>query len=297
MANAPATLTQREEQILQAVYRYRYLTLLQVTRLFFSVHSRNYAGACLKRLTEEQWLTRFCLPSTQKGNHTFVYQLGKRGRKHLASLGFDLTAHPASTTPPPSYQHLRHSLLVNDVLIAATVLPTLEPQIELHDLQTEWLLKKSFPRFSATQIDGQNKPPAITVIPDGWLTFRLLVGGQKVQVSTWVEIDCGTEEQKQFQRKVHGLYTIATSALLKEALGVKEVTFAIATSAGEKRHHQLLHWCEQELRRLHATQDADLFLFTLLPRESIDPVQLFLSPVWLLPFGQGAVPLVDVSEG
>ncbi len=57
-------LSEREEEIIQAVYSYRFLTVKQVARLFFAATSTNYAGEYLKRLTDSGLLSRFPLPSS-----------------------------------------------------------------------------------------------------------------------------------------------------------------------------------------------------------------------------------------
>src|SRR6266699_5035456 len=129
-------LTQRDGDILQAVYCYQYLTVQQITRLFFSVHSQrsqNHAGQYLKRLAEAQWLIRFPLPSTHKGNRAFVYTLGYMGVKYLHSLGFDASPSCRKDKPAPSYQHMQHTLCLNDVLIAAALLPQRVPTVLLSD--------------------------------------------------------------------------------------------------------------------------------------------------------------------
>src|SRR5438874_426734 len=166
-------LREREEDILHAVYTYQYLTLTHVTRLFFSERSeksKRHAGDYLKRLTGEGFLHRFPLPTTGRGNRAFVYTPAGKGLKLLASLGIDPPASTHSCKPAPSYQHIQHTLSLNDILIAAALLPRSASEISLETMQHEWMLRQRPLRasLSASAGTGAKHEDAIptTVIPD-----------------------------------------------------------------------------------------------------------------------------------
>jgi hypothetical protein len=229
----------KEEDILQAVLTYQYLSVPQLTRLFFSPHSKhsaNHAGEYLKGLTEAGYLHRFPLPKTQRGTPAFIYTLSGKGRKHLASLGCDLPATVRDAKPAPSYQHIQHTLSVNDVLIAASLLPRSNAAISLECMRHEWMLKQRplHARPAAESGAGKNAG-ASTVIPDGYLDFRLRLPEATYQTAVWLELDRGTEEQKQFHMKVRGLYAAATTdSYLREYAGeAGYLTIAFATTAGD----------------------------------------------------------------
>ncbi len=297
-------LTQRDGDILQAVYCYQYLTVQQITRLFFSVHSQrsqNHAGQYLKRLAEAQWLVRFPLPATQKGNRAYVYTLAYKGVKYLHTLGFDVSLSYRQAKPAPSYQHMQHTLCLNDVLIAAALLTRRVPSVVLADMQHEWMLKQKPLHVPSPDTPGENRKPTgwqvTTVIPDAWLDFRLSLNGITYQTAVWLELDRGSEEQKQFRRKVRGLYHASCSETYRQEFGAQTIIIAFATTAGEKRREQLRQWTKQELSLLQTIADADLLLFTSLPpTDDLDPEWLFLSPVWLTPLTNTPVPLLDLSE-
>jgi hypothetical protein len=304
MTDQALTLSERDGHILQAVYTYQYLTLAQITRLFFSARSqrsKNHAGQYVKRLAEEQWLIRFPLPSTHKGNRAYVYTLGYMGLKYLHSLGFDASPSCRKTKPAPSYQHMQHTLCLNDVLIAAELLPKRVPSVMLADMQHEWILKQKPLHVSPADIPGNGGRPTgtqmTTVIPDAWLDFRLSLSGITYQTAVWLELDRGTEEQKQFRRKVRGLYDASLSETYRQEFGAQNIIIAFATTAGEKRREQMRQWTRQELSVLQKISDADLLLFTSLPQTyDLDPEWLFLSPVWTTPLTNTPVPLLDLSE-
>src|SRR5690348_6848935 len=129
-------ISQREEDILCAAFTYRFLVLSQITRLYFSPRSINHVGEYTKRLSDDGFLSRFPLPATTKGNHEFVYTLATKGMKHLSRMGQDTSRAYPPGMPPPSYQHIHHTLAVNDVLIAGHLLTQEHPAIQLFSLQS-----------------------------------------------------------------------------------------------------------------------------------------------------------------
>ncbi len=304
MTHQALTLSERDGQILQAVYTYQYLTLAQITRLFFSARSqrsKNHAGQYLKRLAEEHLLVRFPLQSTHKGNRAYVYTLGYKGMKYLHTLGFDASPSSCQAKPAPSYQHMQHTLCLNDVLIAAALLPKRVPSILLCDMQHEWILKQKPLHVPSPDTPGNGRKPTgwqlTSVIPDAWLDFRLCLNDITYQTAVWLELDRGTEEQKQFRRKVRGLYQASYSETYRQEFGAQNIIIAFATTAGEKRQEQMRQWTKQELSLLGKISDADLLLFTSLPPTGdLDPEWLFLSPIWTTPLTNTPLPLLDLSE-
>jgi len=145
------------------------LTTVQVTRLLYSKGSAKYVSAKLKILTQQKFLHRL---ERETINLPYVYCLGVRGIWHLHSLGRYIPLfHPSEhTTHRPMF--LRHTLAVNDFLIAAATLPTIAPDISVHEIKHDLTLKLTRTR----------------VIPDGWIDFRLQ---QKTQLCIWLEMDMG----------------------------------------------------------------------------------------------------------
>jgi hypothetical protein len=83
------TLTPRDEQILKTVYRYRYVTSLDIAHLLFKPSYMPYVRSRLTRLAGGEdllpntYLCRFQLPSTA-GNRERVFTLGTKGREFLS---------------------------------------------------------------------------------------------------------------------------------------------------------------------------------------------------------------------
>ena len=88
----PLIPTSRDEDIMKQIFKYRFTTTQEITRLLFSKGSRTYVRSRLSKLSggqdyaERNYLYRFPLPSV-RGNRERIYTLGSLGRELLASLG------------------------------------------------------------------------------------------------------------------------------------------------------------------------------------------------------------------
>jgi hypothetical protein len=267
-------LSQRDEEILKAIYIYRYLTAEQTTLLFFSPTSRNYAGEYLRRLTKEKYITRFPLPAAKPGNPQLIYTLSIKGIRFLSSLGLEMYG---VTRPPqePSFQHISHSLAITDFIIAAVNMTKQHPDISLASFRPDWMLKHTPLTFQDIQ-----------VVPDAALDFRLPVEGKRVQYPLLVELDRGSEDQSQLRRKVRNLIQVVLSPSYAALFGISRVTIAFAVTTGEKRVQTVKQWIEKELIETQLTQEADLFLIGDISPCRTNPRKLFLDLFWMCPFQQ-----------
>ena len=70
----PLILTSRDEDILRMIYYYRFVTALDVTYYFYALASLPFVRRRLTALAggddfqTNEYLLRFCLPKTSKGN-------------------------------------------------------------------------------------------------------------------------------------------------------------------------------------------------------------------------------------
>jgi len=283
----PFILSARDSDILEAVYQYHYLTVEQVTRLFFGKNSGHYSNEQLKRLFTTGFLFRFPLPDSSRGNKVFIYTLATKGINYLKDLGKEHEVYFRPGDAPPSYEHLRHELALNDFLIAASLLPKVEPSVTLAKLLHGWQLHH-------TAIKVAIRGETISVVGDGWLDFRYQVGTHTYQTAVWVEIDRRSEFSKQFRRKVKGLVAAVTIPAYKSLFGTDVVTIAFATPMGHARMQAMRTYVMEVLTEMGRIHEASLFLFTALPNE-LDAKTLFLCPVWQTIHGD-PVPLLDLSE-
>ncbi len=288
MYETPYILSARDGDILEAVYQFHYLTVPQVTRLIYGTKLDHYTNEQLKRLTDAGYLYRFPMPDSKRGNKQLIATLASKGIKHLKDICKEHEVYFRPGDTPPSILHLQHELALNDFLIAASLLPKVEPSITLAKLLHGWQLRHMPIKV---RLNGEQ----VSVVGDGWLDFRLQVGKDKYQSAVWVEIDRNSEYSKQFKRKIRGLVEAVRSPAYQDLFGTDSVTIAFATPAGETRMHAMKTYVMEVLTEMGRRVDAALFYFTYLPKE-IDPKTLFLSPVWLPLLDDELVPLLDLSE-
>ncbi len=274
-----------DEQVLKSLHRFHYLSSRQLCRLAYSRGSLTYAQSKLKNLTDAGYCQRIWLPKrAQYGSAPSVYTLARRGINYLRAIGLDVSGrfHP-SEKRSLSYLFLDHMLELNDVLISAELLSRAMPQYRLADLRHDQDLKRA-PVTVKTKAGGQ-----AAVIPDAWLDLRLQ-GSFRVCLA--IELDRGTEEQKRWRQKVANLVAFADGPY-QEAFGTTSLTFAVITTAGDKRLLDLLRWTEAELESMGEASQGDLFLFTSLSPAAAESIEIFLAHCWLQPFCQEPVALLE----
>ena len=237
-----------DETIIRLFTTYPYLTAEQVTRLLYSMGSAKYVSANLKKFTEQKYLHRL---ERESINYPYVYCLGSRGIRYLQSLDCDIPVfHPSEhTTHKPMF--LRHTLAVNEFLIAAATLPSIAPDISIHEIKHDLTLKRT----------------QTSAIPDGWIDFRL---NEKTQLCIWLEMDTGTMDQKPFRKKISSLIEFSRQSY-EHIFGTPSLTIVFATPAGERRLNNILNWTQKELIDSHSEKEADLFRFLFVQEQNMCP--------------------------
>jgi len=242
-----------QERILQSFRRYIYLTVEQVTTLHFSRGSAKYVNEVLKEMTENKYLARLGRESV---NEKYVYCLGIRSIRHLKSLGMEVNSFHPSDHLQHSHMHMSHWLSTTNFLICAEKLPRVQPGIELASIYHDLTLKG--------MLTGR-------VIPDGFVDFRTA----QDRVSVWLELDRNTEDQRDIRSKArstvewcHQFYT--------QTFGTHSINIAFVAHEN-KRERQLYQWVTQELE---GEREIEWFLFSTLPPGELDPIHVFMSPIW-----------------
>src|SRR5919202_2778580 len=141
-------LTFRDEEMLQAVNTYRYMTAKDITFLFFSPSSINYARERLAALAggadgkERAYLYRVAMPS-RTGSRERVYTLGSAGREALLSLGVPVAGYvPPYKADRLSHSHLLHQLTLTRFVVAATLWVRNYPEYTLADMRLSYEIEK-----------------------------------------------------------------------------------------------------------------------------------------------------------
>ena len=273
-------LTQVDERVLIALSKLHYLTLEQFIRYFrYSNSSSNWLQReVLKPLVEKKYLYTQHLPRRESyGRNPYIYALANRGVTHLRGLEFDVIDAAEGLA---SFLYLEHSLRVTDVLIAASLLSDLVPEITLNAFKHDRTLHQ-YP----TKITIGNKQ--VSVIPDAWIDFGVSppYGNEGERVCVCIEVDRGTVDVNPFKQKIYNLCLFADGPY-QTNFGTNSLTVAFIVSlpsdseAHQRRVKQIQEWTTQALTISKKQQFADLFLFASLPPGVPDPLCLFTQPTY-----------------
>lgn len=284
------TLTTVDYDILKLIHEYHFLTVSQVTRLRYSSGSETTAQDRLKKiLYDNGYLDRVQLPHGGTGNTEYLYTLSTKGQRELQALGIsNFSRFRPSDSQTLKLPHLQHLISLNDFLIAARLFPRFHPDITLVAMKHDLDMKRAPMRIT---IDRQT----VTLVPDGFLDFRLRISNKSYAMPIWVELDRGTEWGKTLQKKLRCIITAVATHAYDDMFGVTNITIAVATTEGEKRRDLMRSFVQQELTTMGLTHLANLFLFAALPLD-LDPQTVFLSPIWYTPNIAPPMPLLDMSE-
>lgn len=270
-----------EEVLLLSFTTFRLMTVAQMTRLHYAMASLEWVRKHLNSLAARGYLIRFQAPSRGAGNSTCVYTLSRKGMRLLSDLGVSeqLWQVRPKEQADAAFTFLEHALGVTDLLITSKLLELVDPTIVVAELVHDWRLKQS--PVAVTTYKGEK----LKVVADGLV--RLELHG-KAQMTVVFENDRGTMEGASMLCKLRALLA---------AYGHDGYTIAFVTTAGQQRALSLRRWCEQVLKEAHQEAMADLFLFTALPQPPhlslLTPQELFLAPMWAVPFATQPVALIE----
>lgn len=291
----PFRLTNRDREIVRAVYDYRALISSQINTLFFSkqggnVNQQKPSSRCLQRLRrlyEHGFLHRAEQPSKpSEGHKPFVYFLDKGGVNLLAEMRGvfpdDLDWHPKHKQIRP--QAINHLLATNDVRIAIELAAkALSADIRKWLDDSTLRRKEMKDRVEISTPQGKRKPVAI--VPDG---YCLLSVGEH-NYHNFLEIDMGTVTgqssnygRRDFSRKIRGYIAYGTSGQYQERYQAQSMRVLIVTT-GEKRMENLKAVAEKAGGR-------DQFWFTTFDKINEDSV--LSVPIWAVAGREERHPLV-----
>ena len=180
----PDVLTHVDDNILKCVYKYYYMTVAQVVKsLGYSINSLPTVRTRLAHLEKKGYISSIYLPTVRKGTSPKIFYLAPLGLGYLRSDGFDV-AHRFHATEQKEKQYLflKHTLAVNDVLIAAKDVATQYPQVTLYEFRHERELKRDPEKFTITlynEPESDTEQAAIWkqadfyFVPDAFLDFHI----------------------------------------------------------------------------------------------------------------------------
>jgi Replication-relaxation len=298
-------ITSRYEEILQSVHQLRYVTALDIARLFYSPTSLNHVREQLSLLAGQKdyaqghYLFRFPLPNTRIGNTEKIYTLGSKGRAYLQTQGMvvDWYFRPYKVASM-TYQNCLHALTLTRFLVAAQVFCKKSQEWEVTKLQTEYELKKEIAEEKAKQhaatiaLNTPKGEEAVTVIPDAWLQFH-----HPEKKHAWqpvmLEIDRGTEQQKFFKKHVRARLLFLANGGYKKLFGTNKGVIAYATTGNQTRLQSMRTWTHEVATELNLKPLGLRFRFcSLTPSWEQDEIRLFLAPLWCRALDKHPVPLL-----
>lgn len=272
--------------ILAALGRYHYLTSEQLRRLLYGPGVITYVRARLKALSDAKLVTRLEQPHySRTGSSPNVFRLAGRGYRFLADLNVRTTRLPDEK--PHSYLYWRHTLALNDALIAAELLTRTHPELTIHRLVHERELKRL--PVTVHLADGKRRG----VVPDAYLALHEAEpAGPGYWTNLVWEIDMGTREQRDWREKVQALLAYGRGPY-QETLGAESLTITVLTPQGAKRAAELVAWTEAELAHHNAQAYGAWFCIAGLDPSQVSPEELYLEPRWRQPFQAEPVPLIE----
>ncbi len=301
----PKVRTHVDENIFKTLYRYYYMTVVQVVKaLDYSTNSL----PTVRYLETNGYLAALILPTVRKGSFPKIYSLASGGIDYLRKQGFDVTLrYHATEQKEKQYLFLKHTLAVNDVLIAANGVVKQYPQVTLYEFRHERELKRDPEKFTITlykepEDDTKDavvwKQEEFYFVPDAFLDFHIEQETKTYRCALLLELDRATTERRRFQEKIRGILTYVKSDRHVRRYKARKITVAFVTTGGQKRVEKMREWTRSELAKTHEAWDYGYtFVFTALPHliepetqreleelDEIDPATLFLSPVWEFPF-------------
>ena len=281
--------TPADEPILRALARFHYLTAEQIRRLLYGRGVITYARKRLKALVDAKYVERLEQPHPSRtGSAANVFRLATKGYNFLEELGVPVVRLPGER--PASYLYYRHTLALNDTLIAAELLTRTFPQLRINRLVHERELKHTSVKVELSS--GKT----VGVIPDAYLQLH---EAEAIGPGFWydlvVELDMGTTDQREWRQKVEALLVYGVGPY-RQALGAASITIAVLTPLGDRRATELLSWTEDELARLGRQEYGAWFCVCGVDAAQVSPEELFLAPIWRQPFQAEAIALIGLGE-
>jgi hypothetical protein len=249
--------SQTEEQILQTIKQYHYLTIDQIM-LATNQTSLRGTQIRLKNLVDNGYLWRLERRNSEQNLPVKpAYTISNQAKIYLEKQG-------AVVLPSrkPSPYTLDHSLAINDILIRAFVLGRDKPE-------RYKLLKAEHDR------DLRVKDVKLPLLPDGF--FEIADLEKHLSFPTLLEVDMDTEDKLRWQEKIEKYLTIFG----KEAKRVFDFRHPDVLCVTKEDHvAELKRWTEAVIDRKQFADHNKLFWFTHFPADET-PEEFFLQEHFL----------------
>jgi hypothetical protein len=221
--------------------------------------------------------------------------LTDKGRQYAALLGKPTVKRfrpSEDARKAGNFYFVRHTLLINDVLIAARLLTQTVPGIVLTRLYTERELKrKIYVELSEPSGEGKTRYRKLCIEPDASLRFTI---GETWQDFFHIEVyrNLPPVEQR-FKQKVSGYVATVRSGQHQQLFHTEFLNIAVFAQTPEMAQ-TLKEWTEEALHQ--QPEEGGRFFFSSLDIANATPTGMFLAPVWKQAYGNAKTPLILLEE-
>jgi hypothetical protein len=268
-------LTERDKEIIKAVYEYRVLRQDQIQRLFFGRNpgARHRTQRRLVKLFDFHYCNRQFLP-TRGGlmNSPALYTLDKMGAEVLRThYGYEPKWYSSSRELTGYF--LTHLMSVSEVRISFVL------ACRARGYTLDWIGETELKRsYDYVKIAGRKEP--VAVIPDGYFVIS---GTPHGRAHFALELDNTTESSEVIRRKVASYTEYHTSGLYEKRYGTKSLR-VLFVAPSQRRLANLKKAAEE-------TGAGSRFWFAVLPELTEETV--LLSPSWQIAKREGLYPLLE----
>lgn len=271
----PMQLTDRDKEIIEAVYQYRVLRQDQVQALFFG--SQAAAQRRLAHLYHHGFLERqFLLVKGGMMNSQILYLLDRRGEELLRAEGGLDDLQWKRSDNQVGQEFLEHTLAINQFRVNVT-LACRQLGYELLLWHSESQLKQDYDRVTVRNPRGRNRE--VPIVPDSYFALQTPRG----RTHFFLELDRGKMTTKRFQSKIEGYLAYYQTGAYQERYGARSLR-VLTVALGEKRLENLKSVTEQ-------AGGKTWFWFGVLSQ--LTPENVLSAPVWSVAGDSSVLPLVE----
>ena len=280
-------LTERDVELLLAVYQHRFLPTSHIERAFFPAPNGPRSGPCsrayerLRLLWLWDYLVRVEVPVSRHlgGRCPFQHGLGRRGIPRVqARLGPD-----APPVEPVRLDRFEHRCSDHDLATASLWVGVVETVRDSALTGPVWCSERELRRRDL-RVDDPRTGARLSFLPDAY--FELGYPDGTVQ-SCVAEMDMGSVKLAAFGRKVRAFEAYLAAGRFAEQFGRGDFDVWVVTSTEDRLAH-----LQQVARREVAPGRWDAYLFTTLealaPGEIANARWLSLDGATSCPFYEGA---------
>ncbi len=278
-----------EDNLITILARYVRATAEQCTRHSYSPNSLRYVRQRLAGLTAAGFVAKN-LGYSQSGKPPFVYSPTMQGWRYAQDRhGMPV---PARWRPGEAqltdFRDYLHDLAITDFGIAVERFCR-----EAGELVTlaRFTHDRFLPQTTVRLPSGKQRAMRL----DGFVELHIRREAGTKQRCFLVEIDRGTHYEKAIQEKILAQIAYVEGGHYAADFNTQSLTYLWVCPGAPERVRRLLKLIEATLREHDATDFAPLFLFTPEPPATIDPITLFTSACWYVPFQTAPVTLLSFA--